>query len=234
MLRSYFRNGYHFSRRIIFRSSHSWFSSHISSNKMEALTSRLLTITHGFKLFEKEAKEIIRSNSLRDAKNIGLELLLSEFYQVRCCGVFILGLMAAKDRSVLPLLKAQARLDGSWQVQEIIAKGFDQFCKDNGYELSLAEIRDWLGDANPNVCRAVTEGLRIWTNRDYFKNQPQIAIDLISANKANKSEYLRMSVGNSLRDIGKRYPDLIENEIIKWDLTHKEVAFTYQYVLKRH
>lgn len=135
---------------------------------------------------------------------------------------------------MLSTLKYQACNDVSWQVQEIIATAFDQFCQDNGYELSLPVINEWLGDENANVCRAVIEGLRIWTNRPYFQYHPQKAIQLISAHKANENEYLRKSVGNSLRDINKKHPELVKNEICNWNLADKKIAFTYQYVLKRH
>ena len=66
-----------------------------------------------------------------------------------------------------------------------------------------------------NIKRAVTEGLRIWTNRDYFKENPKVAIELIASNKATDSEYLLKSIGNDLRDIKKKHPQEIENEISK-------------------
>lgn len=168
------------------------------------------------------------------SKAIACDLLQSEFYQVRSCAIFILGFIAAKDISALYLLKEAARSDESWQVQEIIAKAFDQYCKDNGYENSLSEIKSWLGDEHPNVCRSVIEGLRIWTGRPYFKTQPKVAIDLISRHKASDSEYLRKSVGNSLRDISKKHGELVRLETSKWDLQDQRIAFTYDYVLRRH
>jgi len=129
-------------------------------------------------------------------------------------------------------LRNKVCTDESWQVQEIMAKAFDQFCKDTGYEKSMPVIRDWLSDPHPNVCRAVTEGLRIWTGRPYFKNNPGIAIQLISRHRGHESEYLRKSVGNSLRDISKKYKELIENEISSWDLSDKRVYFTYKLIIK--
>lgn len=36
-----------------------------------------------------------------------------------------------------------------------------------------------------------------------FRDNPKIAIELISEHKSDDSEYLRKSVGNALRDIGK-------------------------------
>jgi 3-methyladenine DNA glycosylase AlkD len=201
---------------------------------MNALIDKLTTVGHGFKLFELEAQKIVNEKTLSDSKAIAVDMLRSEFYQVRCCAIFILGFIAFKDRSVLCLLKEVARLDESWQVQEIVAKAFDHYCKENGYENSLPEIKEWLGDEHPNVCRAVTEGLRIWTGRPYFKAHPEVAIDLISRHKASDSEYLRKSVGNSLRDISKKYGELVNTEIAKWDLQDHKIAFTYSYVLKRH
>lgn len=201
---------------------------------MDALITKLTAVEHGFKPFELEAHKIVKDHTLSEAKAFAVDMLQSEWYQLRCCAVFILGFIAVKDSSVLPLLKQIARSDQSWQVQEIIAKAFDQYCKDNGYENSLHEIRAWLNDEHANVCRAVTEGLRIWTGRPYFKTHPQEAIQLISQHKANESEYLRKSVGNSLRDIRKKHADLVSIETKTWDLNDKNTAFTYDYVLKKH
>jgi 3-methyladenine DNA glycosylase AlkC len=199
---------------------------------MEEIIERVKKVQHGFKPFDQEAIKIIDSHTAQECKNIALGQLHSEFYQVRCLSVFILGYLAVKDRTCLEILKNQAQSDKSWQVQEIIAKAFDQYCKDNGYDNSLGEIEEWINDVHPNVCRAVTEGLRIWTGRPYFKDNPKKAIDLISVNKSNPSEYLRKSTGNSLRDIAKKYPDLITAEISNWDLSIPEIAFTYSYIKK--
>ncbi|EEI92439.1 hypothetical protein HMPREF0765_2054 [Sphingobacterium spiritivorum ATCC 33300] len=194
---------------------------------------RIIKTEHGFKPFEDEARNLFGSHSLADSKNIALELLHHDFYQVRSVGIFILGFIAAEDKTVLAVLKESARNDESWQVQEIIAKAFDQFCRDNGYEHSLPEIKEWLSEKHPNICRAVTEGLRIWTSRPYFKDHPQEAILFISRHKSSDSEYLRKSVGNSLRDISKKYPELVEKEISNWDLSDSKTAFTHKYVLKK-
>ncbi|QQT26703.1 DNA alkylation repair protein [Sphingobacterium spiritivorum] len=194
---------------------------------------RIIKTEHGFKPFEDEASRIFRSYSLEDSKNTALELLHHDFCQVRSVGIFILGFIASEDKAVLSVLKECARNDESWQVQEIIAKAFDQFCRDNGYEHSLPEIKQWLGEKHPNICRAVTEGLRIWTSRPYFKEHPQEAIRLISLHNASDSEYLRKSVGNSLRDIHKKYPEYVESEISQWDLSDDRIAHTYKFVLRK-
>ena len=200
---------------------------------MEELLKKLLETEHGFKPFQQEAKNIVDTHSVAESKRIAIDLLHSEFYQIRSCAIFMLGMVAERDITVLSLLKDCARTDASWQVQEIVAKAFDQFCSDRGYEESLPEIEEWFGDTHPNVCRAVTEGLRVWTGRPYFKDHPDKAIQLISMHKASESEYLRKSVGNSLRDIRKKHEKLVEKELATWDLSDRKIAFTYKYALKK-
>ena len=87
---------------------------------------------------------------------------------------------------------------------------------------------EWLRDAHPNTRRAVTEGLRIWTSRPYFKEHPEEAIKRIAALKEDSSEYVRKSVGNALRDISKKYPKLIKVELDTWNIETKSVKQVYQ------
>ena len=200
---------------------------------MQEIIRKISKIENGFKPIEFEAKKWFDSHSIKDNIRLAAELLEHEAYQVRCLAVFLLGYCSSNEPSVLQLLRTKASIDPSWQVQEILAKSFDQFCKDNGYENSLPIIRDWLNDKDPNVCRAVTEGLRIWTNRLYFKTHPEVAVQLISQHKANQSDYLRKSVGNSLRDISKKHKELVERETSTWDLSDKRIRFTYKFVNKK-
>ena len=144
----------------------------------------------------------------------------------------ILGRLATEDNNALCFLKEQVSTDENWRVQEMLAKAFDEVCKHRGYEMSLPLIEEWINDDNPNVVRAVTEGLRIWTSRPFFKENPSEAIALISKHKAHESEYLRKSVGNALRDISKKHRELIRQEVQQWDLSNPRVMFTYKLVLR--
>ena len=114
------------------------------------------------------------------------------------------------------------------RIQEILAKAFDEFCKQTGYEKSLPVIDEWLQNTNPNVRRAVTEGLRIWTSRPYFKDNPDEAIKRIATLKEASSEYVRKAVANSLRDISKKFPELIKEELDSWDINSKEIQKVYK------
>jgi len=199
---------------------------------MQEMIDSLSKIEHGFKPVEIEAKKLFDSNSNAESLSLANLLLEDRRYQIRSLGVFLLGFLASTVHTALQVLRRIVSNDASWQVQEILAKAFDQYCRDSGYEKSLPVIRDWLSDQNPNVCRAVTEGLRIWTGRPYFNSNPEVAIQLISQHKAHESEYLRKSVGNSLRDISKKHKELITIEISTWDLSDKRIEFTYKLVTK--
>ena len=94
---------------------------------------------------------------------------------------------------------------------------FDNHCKIIGYETALPLIKEWLNSDCANVRRAVSEGLRIWTSRPYFKDNPQIAVQLLSVHKQDNSEYVRKSIGNALRDISKKYPKMVSEELKSWD-----------------
>ena len=199
---------------------------------MQEMIEALSKIEHGFKPMEKEAKKLFETNSPTESLSLAILLLEDRRYQIRSLGVFLLGYLSSTDKNALQLLRKKVSLDKSWQVQEVLAKAFDRYCSDTGYENSIHVIKDWLSDAHPNVCRAVTEGLRIWTGRPYFDTNPQVAVQLISQHKGHECEYLRKSVGNSLRDISKKHKELIENEISTWDLSNKLVNFTYKLVTK--
>ena len=144
----------------------------------------------------------------------------------------VFGKLATEDNNALRFLKEQVSTDENWRVQEMLAKAFDEVCKSRGYEASLPIIEEWLNDNNPNVIRAVTEGLRIWTSRSFFKENPSVAIVLIAKHKSHESEYLRKSVGNALRDISKKHTELIRQEVERWDLSNPRIMFTYKLAAK--
>ena len=82
------------------------------------------------------------------------------------------------------------------------------------------------------VRRAVTEGLRIWTSRPYFRDHPGDAVSRLSRLRGDSSEYVRKSVGNALRDISKKHPDLVAAELETWSLETKEVSQVYRLASK--
>ena len=192
------------------------------------MLNNILHIEHGFQHIIDGADEIFSANSKEQCFEVALELFRNDAYQARMLATTILGRLAIEDNDALRFLKEQVSTDKNWRVQEMLAKAFDEICKNRGYEKCFYLIDIWLDDDNPNVVRAVTEGLRIWTSRPFFKENPSLAIALIAKHKADESEYLRKSVGNALRDISKKHSELIRNEVQQWDLSNPQILFTYK------
>lgn len=192
---------------------------------MKKLIENIQKMEHGFKHIV-EAGDIILADKAQKHIELATGFLSDNTYQVRMLATYLLGQLSTGNPNALRLLETTVADDKDWRVQEMLAKAFDHYCRTIGYEKSLPTIKRWLTDRNPNVKRAVIEGLRIWTSRPYFKDDPVTAIQLISEHKSAESEYLRKSVGNALRDIGKKHADKVLDEIATWDLTNKKIEFT--------
>lgn len=198
---------------------------------IKVILEELKGIEHGFKHILAAGDEILSDKKINPFE-LSLLLLEDKSYQARMLAVYLLGQLSVNLPEAMQVLETAVATDGNWRVQEMLAKAFDHYCSSLGYELSLPKIKQWLSANNPNVKRAVIEGLRIWTGRPYFKEHPEVAIFLISQHRSHESEYLRKSVGNALRDISKRFPALVQNEISSWDLTDENVNYTKRLVEK--
>jgi len=188
-------------------------------------------IENGFKEQEKRALADYKAHGREYCKKLAFLAYDSEVYQLRMYAVFLFGHLSDHEE-ILTFMRDEVSKDENWRVQEILAKAFDEFCKKVGYEQALLTIDEWLENGNTNAKRAVSEGLRIWTNRPYFKDNPNEAIRRLASLKDDASEYLRKSVGNALKDISKKFPNLVKAELERWDLQSKEVAQTYKFASK--
>ena len=197
-------------------------------NTIEKLIQRVQKTQRGFLDIQKAADEVVAGHAAKESLRLAKQLFTSEIYQARSLATFILGQLAANSNESLEFLKGRVSQDKDWRVQEILAKAFDRYCADSGYEHALPVIKKWLADSQPNVRRAVTEGLRIWTGRLYFHDHPEVAIQLLSQLRNDESEYVRKSVGNALRDISKKHKELVRIELSRWDIADKHVAQTYK------
>lgn len=184
-------------------------------------------IENGFKEEERRAFADYKSNDKEYTKKLAFLAYKSNIYQVRMYSVFLFGYLSEQD-DILAFMRDEVSKDDNWRVQEVLAKAFDEFCKQTGYEKALPIIDEWLKNNNPNTRRAVTEGLRIWTSRPYLKDNPNEAIRRIASLKEDSSEYVRKSVGNSLRDISKKFPELIKMELSSWKLESREIKQVYK------
>ena len=202
---------------------------------MKAYIRRLETefslIENGFKEEERRALADYKSSDIEYIKELVFLAYKSDIYQVRMYGVFLFGYLS-EQKDILVFMRDEVSKDDNWRVQEVLAKAFDEFCRKTGYEKALPIIDEWLDNHNPNTRRAVTEGLRIWTSRPYFKDHPNEAIRRIAVLKEDTSEYVRKSVGNALRDISKKFPELIKAELNNWKLDSKEINQVYKLASK--
>ena len=176
---------------------------------------------------QRRARSDYASFDPEQARRVAFLAYRSEVYQVRMYAVFLLGYLS-QESDVLSFLRDDVSADSNWRVQEVLAKAFDDFCAVRGYEAALPVIDEWLSDPRPNVRRAVTEGLRIWTSRPYFRDRPGDAVSRLSRLRGDSSEYVRKSVGNALRDISKKHPELVAAELRTWSLETTEVAQVYR------
>lgn len=194
---------------------------------VEGLEREFSAIERGFLREQRRARSDYASFYPEQARRVAFLAYRSEVYQVRMYAVFLLGHLS-QESDVLSFLRDDVSADSNWRVQEVLAKAFDDFCAVRGYEAALPVIDEWLSDPRPNVRRAVTEGLRIWTSRPYYRDHPGDAIARLSRLRSDASEYVRKSVGNALRDISKKHPELVAAELRTWSLETKKVSQVYR------
>ncbi len=194
---------------------------------IKSLGQEFSLIKSGFKEEEKRALADYKNNDRAYIKKLAFLSYESKVYQVRMYGVFLFGYLS-DDSDILTFMRDEVSKDDNWRIQEVLAKAFDKYCKNKGYKNSIPVVDEWLSSDNPNTRRAVTEGLRIWTSRPYFKENPQEAIKRIAPLKEDASEYVRKSVGNALRDISRKFPELIKEELKTWNLETKGIKQVYK------
>lgn len=197
-------------------------------NKYIEYLSGLIPEKDGLKIVKTESMKYYKEHSAKECYEMYPILYESDNFQIQEIGVFLAGYIADQYPDALTFLHDVVSRHESWKVQEILAMSFDNFCAKIGYEEALPIIRAWFTDENANIRRAASEGLRVWTSRKYFKEHPETAVELLSSHKNDESEYVRKSAGNSLRDISKKYPDLIRRELNTWDLSSREVKQVYK------
>ena len=198
---------------------------------IKSLEQEFSLIKNGFKEEEERALTDYKHNDRDYIRKLAFLSYESSVYRVRMYGIFLFGYLSS-DIRILEFMCDEVSKDDNWRVQEVLAKAFDEYCRNTGYESAIPVIDEWLSSDNPNTRRAVTEGLRIWTSRPYFKENPQEAIKRLARLREDASEYVRKSVGNALRDISRKFPELIKEELESWILGSKEIKQVYKLASK--
>lgn len=180
------------------------------------------------KLVKTEAAAFAKAHTPQECFDAAQAFYASENFQIQEVGVFLAGYAARQCPAALTFLQTTVSVHPSWKVQETLAMAFDLHCRAIGYAAALPLIQTWLGHPRPNVRRAASEGLRVWTSRPYFKDHPEHAVALLAARRTDESEYVRKSIGNALRDISKKHGPLVAAELAGWDISDRRVRQVYK------
>jgi 3-methyladenine DNA glycosylase AlkC len=132
----------------------------------------------------------------------------------------------------LQLLRTQSASNADIRVQECLARGFDHYCLNKGYERALPVMEEWAKDANENVRRAVVEAPRPWAKKEYFAANPKVAFSFLASMNADASGAVRFSVGRALSEMGEEFPELLLAELKTWNLQNTSVKNTYMFASK--
>ena len=193
---------------------------------------KLIPEKDSLKIVKTESKKYYKEHTAHDCYEMYPLLWKSDNFQIQEVGVFLAGYIADVYPDCLTFLHDTVSRHESWKVQEILAMAFDNYCAKIGYENALPTIKAWFTDDIANVRRAASEGLRVWTSRPYFKEHPEIAVALLASHREDESEYVRKSAGNCLRDISKKFPQLVAEELHQWDLSSKRTMQVYKLASK--
>ena len=113
---------------------------------IEKLIQRVQKTQHGFLDIQKAANEVADGQPAEESLRMAKQLFTSEIYQARSLAAFILGRLTTNSTESLEFLKRHVSQDKDWRVQEILAKAFDRYCADVGYEQALSVMKEWLAD----------------------------------------------------------------------------------------
>jgi 3-methyladenine DNA glycosylase AlkC len=90
----------------------------------------------------------------------------------------------------------------------------------------LATLATWLDHPSEHVRRLISEGTRPrlpWGIRlNDFVRDPAPLLPLLTALRADPSEYVRRSVANNLNDISKDHPDVVLRVVQEWRGAHAD------------
>jgi len=194
----------------------------------------LLQAIHGKSIHSMRAICFETSRTLDPDQAFGLakELLPNPDVHGAMAAALLAGHVSYLRAEALEFLRRDVAKTTDVRVQDCLARGFDHFCLNRGYELALVTMEEWAKDPNDVVRRAVVEAPRVWTKKDYFKLHPKVAVAFVSSMKADSSGSVRFSVGRALAEMGEDFPDLLMAELKTWNLHFTPVKHTYMFASK--
>lgn len=149
---------------------------------------------------------------------------------VRCWGAYLVGKdpaldIAEKLRRIQPFAADEhfgVREIGWMAVRPAITAQLQE---------SIGILATWTTAADANIRRFATEATRprgVWcAHIDLLKQQPEMALALLTPLRADPSRYVRDSVGNWLNDASKTRPDFVRDLCRQWQRESDTPATTY-------
>lgn len=174
----------------------------------------------GSRVIEDYVARVVRLTA--DMATLAVQAGRSPRTEVRMMGALCCSHVESGD-TAFALLQAHYAHDGDWRVREMVAKAFDRGCERRGHATCLEVIRHWLEAGNAGMRRAVCEGLRPWTARSPFREQPALAVALL-APLHRDAESTRLSAAHALANISKKHPAIVRAVISGWDIADPRIA----------
>ncbi|MFX0050493.1 MAG: DNA alkylation repair protein [Candidatus Hermodarchaeota archaeon] len=146
-------------------------------------------------------------------------LINSNDWQIRKLTSFIAVNCFIEENKIdpyLPLIKRAAN-DPHFGVRESAQMAMRELLQEFPDKI-LSYYEQWIDDSKENIRRCVSESLRpvLVNGKNWLRNNPQKAIQLLTKLNQDPSIYVRKSVGNNLADISKRHPILVLSTLHIW------------------
>jgi 3-methyladenine DNA glycosylase AlkC len=176
--------------------------------------------------------ETSRDLKPEDAFALAKQLLFNPDIHGAMAATLLAGHVSYILPEALAFLREKCSLNTDVRVQDCLARGFDHFCLNRGYDRAMPVMQDWGKDANEIVRRAAVEAPRPWSRKDYFAARPELAIEFLTKFKNDSSGNVRFSAGRALAEVAEDFPDLVMKELKSWNLHHPPVKHTYMFAAK--
>ena len=168
----------------------------------------------------------------QDALKLATQLLPHPDIHGALAATLIAGHISYVLPAALAFLRERCAKNDDVRVHDCVAKAFDHYCLNLGYERALPTMKDWAKDPNEIVRRATIEAPRPWARKEYFSTRPELAIEFLAKFNNDASSNVRLSAGRALSEVAEDFPDLVMKELKRWNLHHPPVKHMYMFAAK--